>query len=125
MGVFVKVSDLSKLFEHYPATGDPRGVSQPKQTVKVGVVRYRKCVTVRFATEGLFLWVCPPLGRQKRLLIPWDEIKQIGGTSLYGRDGVLMSIGDPEVGEVTVYKALFELMRPFLGGSAEEGVAEA
>ena len=116
MGVLANVSGLSKLFEHYPATHDPGGVSQIKQTVKFGVVRYRKCVTVRFVIEGLFLWVRPPLGRYKQLLIPWDEIKRVGGTSLYGRQGVHMSIGDPEVGEITVYRDLFELIRTFLRG---------
>ncbi len=119
MEVFAKMSVLSKLFEHYPATNDPSGDSQPKQTVKVGIVRYRKCVTVSVATEGLFLWVCPPLGRQKRLLIPWDEIKQISCASLYGRQGVQMLIGYPELGEVTVYSALFESIRPFLRGTAQ------
>jgi hypothetical protein len=121
MGVFAKVGCLGKLSHHYPATHDPGGVSHTKQTVKVGVVRYRKCVTMRFGTEGLFLWVCPPLGRQGRLLIPWDEIKQVRGTSLYGRQGVRMSIGDPEIGEITVYRDLFELVSTHLRETTQVG----
>jgi len=121
MGIFAKVSGLNKLAEHYPATHDPGGVSQTKQTVKVGVVRYRRCVTVSIGPEGLFLWVRPLLGRQGRLLIPWDEIKQVRGSRMYGRQGVHMSIGDPEVGEITMYRDLFELMRAHLTGVAQEG----
>lgn len=119
MSTIGKVSVLSKLSEHYPTAHDPAGVFQTKQTVKVGVVRYRKCVTVGFDTEGLFLWVRPPLGKQGSFLIPWDEIKQVRGTSLYGRQGVLMSIGDPNVGDITVYRDLFELMRTHLKGAAQ------
>ena len=121
MGIFAKVSGLNKLAGHYPATHDPGEVSQIKQTVKIGVVRYRRCVTVNIGTEGLFLWVRPLLGRQGRLLIPWDEIKQFRGSRMYGRQGVHMSIGDPEVGKITMYRELFELMRAHLTGVAQKG----
>jgi len=114
MGIFAKASGLNKLAEHYPATHDPGGVSQTKQTVKVGAVRYRRCVTVSIGTEGLFLWVHPPLGKQGKLLIMWDEIKRIRKSRLYGRQGVHMSIGEPVVGEITVYRELFELARVYL-----------
>ena len=121
MGVFAKVSGLNELTKHYLATHDPGGVSQTKQTVKIGVVRYRRCVTMSIGTEGLFLWVRPPLGRQGKLLIPWDEIKHVRGARLYGRQGVHLSIGDPEVGEITVYRDLFELVRAHLRGMAQVG----
>ena len=123
MGVFAKVSGLNKLAEHYPATHEPGGVSQTKQTVKVGVVRYRRCVTVSIGIgpEGLFLWVQPPLGRAGKLLIPWDEIGQVRGAMLYGRQGVHMSIGDPEVGEITMYRELFERLRGHLKGVVQVG----
>lgn len=121
MGVFAKVSGLNALAEHYPATHDPGGVSQTRQTVKIGVVRYRKYVTISIGTEGLFLWVRPPLGGQGRLLIPWDAIKQIREASLYGRQDVHMSIGDPEVGEITMYGDLFERVRTHLRGMAQVG----
>lgn len=109
------MSDLKKLFEHYRAPHKPAGASLSRQTVKVGIVRYRKCVNVISGTGGLFLWVRPPLGREKQLLIPWDQIKQFSDTRLYGLQGVCMSIGDPQVGAITVYRDLFDdVIRAFL-----------
>ena len=93
---------------HYPDT------ARFKQTVKVGVVRYRGCVTVNIGTEGLFLWVRPPLGRQGKFLIPWGEIKRVKKGRLYGLQGVCLSIGDPEVGEITVYQGLFDQIKAHL-----------
>jgi hypothetical protein len=119
MGVFARMSGLGKLAEHYPATHEPGGVSQTRQTLKVGGVRYRRCVTVSIGPEGLFLWIRPPLGRAGKLLIPWDEIREVGGARLYGRQGVHMSIGDPEVGNITMYRELFERVRTYLGETTQ------
>ncbi len=114
MEIFYRVSGLNRLAACYSATHDPGGTCRTRQTVKVGIVRYRGCVTVGINTEGLFLWVRPPLGREGKLLIPWDEIKQVKGARLYGRKGMRMSLGDPEVGEITMYKELFEQVRKHL-----------
>ncbi len=113
---------MDKLSEYYRATHDPGGGLQTKQTVKLGAVRYRRCVTVSMDVGGLFIWVRPPLGRQRKLLIPWDEIKTVREDRLYGRQAVFMSIGAPEVGKITVYKELFELIRVYLKGNAPLGV---
>ncbi|MBU2690709.1 MAG: hypothetical protein KJ970_07250 [Candidatus Eisenbacteria bacterium] len=110
---------MNKLSEHYHATNDPGDVSQTKQTVKIGVVRYRSCVTVGIGSGGLFLRVSPPLGKECKLLIPWNEIKNVKEAKLYGRQGVHMAIGDPAVGEITIYKELFEQLRGNLSGVAQ------
>ncbi len=115
------MSGLNKLSEHYHTTNDSGGVCQTKQTVKVGVVRYRRCVTVGIGRDKLFLRVRPPLGREWKLLIPWNEIRQVRGAMLYGRQGVQMSIGNPEVGEITMYRELFELLRGNLDEVAQFG----
>lgn len=119
MGIFSKVSGLNKLVDHYPAIKDPDGISQTKQTLKIGVVRYRRCVTVSIERDALFLLVSPPLGRKSKIMIPWHEIRQVSRTSLYGRQGVQMSIGDPVVGEITIYRDLFEQLRGNLGEMAQ------
>ncbi len=121
MGIFSKLSGLNKLSDHYHSTNDPSGVCKTKQTVKVGIVRYRRCVTVGIGRDELFLWVSPPLGREWKLLIPWNEIRQVRGAMLYGRQGVHMSIGDPEAGEITMYRELFELLRGNLSEVAQLG----
>ena len=120
MGIFSKASGLNKLIEHYPATHDPGQAGQIKQTVKIGVVRYRGCVTVSIGPEGLFLWVRSPLGRQGKLMIPWDEIVQVRKGRLYGLQGMCLSIGEPEVGEITVYQGLFEQMKMYFRGVEQE-----
>ena len=114
MGVFARVSGLNELAERYPATQIPGGTFRTKQTVQVGIVRYRRCVTVGISPEGLYLWVRPPLGRQAKLQIPWDEVKQVSESRVFGRRGMQLSIGDPEIGEIRVYRELFESMRAYL-----------
>ena len=116
MGIFSKASGLDRLAERYPAGHAPAGNDHVKQTVQVGIVRYRRCVTVGIGTEGLFLWVRPPVGRQAKLLIPWNEIRQIQEAKLYGRPGMRLSIGEPEVGEITIYRELFEPMGMYIDG---------
>lgn len=123
MGIFSKVSGLNKLSEHYHAANDPGGVNQTKQTVKVGVVRYRRCVTVGIGRDELFLLVSPPLGRECKLLIPWNEIRQVKKATLYGRQGVHMTIGDPVAGGITMYRELFEQLRRNLSEVAQLGKA--
>ncbi len=111
MGIFEKMSGLNKLAEHYSSIAHPTNAVLAKQTVKFGVVRYRSCVTVSMETHGLFLWVRPPLGRHIKLLIPWGQIKKTSASRLYWVPAVLMSIGDPEQGTITVYHNLFERIR--------------
>ncbi len=114
MGVFARMSGLNRLAERYPATYEPSGVRQTKQTAKIGVVQYRRCVTVTISPEGLYLWVRPPLGRAGKLLIPWDEIREVQEARLYWLQGVRMTVGDPQVGEITIYRKLFERMREYV-----------
>ena len=68
MGIFARAGDLDKSVEHFPATNDPGQAGHLKLIVKVGVVRYRRCVTVSIGSEELLLWLRPPLGRR----LFWD-----------------------------------------------------
>jgi len=114
MPLFAQMSELTRLARHYPATERPEGVERFKQTVKIGAVRYRSCVMVTVGPQGFYLWVRPPLGRSLAVLIPWDEVREIQRTRLYGRRAMRLSIGNPVVGTVTVYEELFRLMVPYL-----------
>jgi len=114
MGIFAKTSGLNKLAEHYPAPREPVQADQIRQTVQIGAVRYRGCVIVNFNTEGLFLGVFPPLGKKENILIPWEEIRSVSKGTLYGRQGVCLSIGDPGVAVITLYRELFEQMKIYL-----------
>jgi hypothetical protein len=95
-GIFAKHSGLTGLARRYPVTQPPAGATLAKQTVRVGSVRYRRCVDVSIG-EG-----------------PWEEIRGAQKTRLYSRRAVWLSIGEPEFGSVTLYKALYERIAPYL-----------
>jgi hypothetical protein len=85
--------------------------------VGIARVRYRRCVTLNVSQEGLWLWVRAPLSRHPAVLIPWEEVKQVQGTRLYGQGATELSVGSPEVGRVTVYARLFEAMQRYVRGT--------
>jgi hypothetical protein len=116
-GIFAKYSGLTNLAQRYPVTQLPTGAMLIKQTVKVGAVRYRRCVDVSIGEGGLYLGVHPPLLKQGDMLIPWEEIKGAQKTRLYSRKAVRLSIGEPEFGSVALYKALYEQVVPYLQSS--------
>jgi hypothetical protein len=113
-GMFAKHSGLTGLTQRYPVTQSPTGTTLAKQTVKVGSVRYRRCVDVSIGEGGLYLGVHPPLLEQGDMLIPWDDIKGARKTRLYSRRAVRLSIGEPELGSVTLYEGLYEQVAPYL-----------
>ena len=111
---FAQASGLTRLIERYPAPQRSEGVEREKQTVKIGVVRYRRCVTANVSSDGLYLWVRPPLSRHPPILIPWDAVRRICRTRLYGRKAVRLLIDGPEVTPLVVYEGLFKLIHPHL-----------
>jgi len=77
MQFFAQISGWTRLAELYPATHRSEGQEYTQQTVQVGAVRYRKCMTVGIGSQGLYLWARPILSRYQPVLIPWGEIKGI------------------------------------------------
>ena len=64
---------------------------------------------------GLYLEVKIPFSsRLKPLLIPWERIKGIREGSLHWKKTMILSIGEPEIGTVTLFLDLFAQVRPFL-----------
>jgi hypothetical protein len=114
MRLFAHTSGLTRLVARYPAARRPEGMERAKQTVRIGAVRYRGCVTVSIGSQGLHLCVRPTLGGCAPVLIPWSEVKGIQETRLYSRRAMQLSVGSPKVGTVTVYEGLFKLMQSHL-----------
>lgn len=112
--VFGRVSGLNRLGQVYPAPGAPAGPVLAGQTVQIGTVRYRRCVTVNVSDAGLYLWARPILTRHQPILIPWSEVRQVQETMLYWQRAMRLSIGAPEVGSVTLLMGLFALVSPHL-----------
>jgi hypothetical protein len=105
----------TRLAEHFPALSRPAGHLFKRQTVEVGRVAYKRCALVGISTEGLYLEGSVPFfSRLKPLCIPWDKVKGVREGSLYWRKTAILSIGEPEIGTITLFMDLFEQARPFL-----------
>jgi len=105
----------TRLAEKFPAPFQPEGTVFKKQTIQVGSVAYKNCATVVVSSQGLFLEANLPLfSRLTPLLIPWDGIGGLREGSLYWKKTVILSIGQPESGTVTVFKDLYNKIQPFL-----------
>lgn len=115
MGIFAEISGLKLLAERFSIKEAPDGETLAGQTVQIGPVRYRKCVTVIIGTNGLYLKVAPPLSHSSKVLIPWDEIKRTSPATLYGRNASMLSLDHKGEQRLTVYNELFELIKPNLG----------
>jgi hypothetical protein len=99
----------NRLAEHFPANRQPAGTVFRKQTIQVGSVAYKNCATVALAAEGLYLAVqIPFFYRLTPLLIPWESIQGQREGSLYWKKTVILSIGSPEIGTVTLFRDLYE-----------------
>jgi hypothetical protein len=117
MSFFARISNLHKLAARYPAAEPPQGTPLHKQTVQVGPVRFRRCVTLQIGDAGLYLQVRAPLSRHPPVQIPWTEITPVGTTRIYWRPAMLLSVGSPEIATLRVQMDLFERLRPYLNGS--------
>ena len=99
----------------FPAADRPEGPLLKRQTLEVGRVVYKNCATVGWTGQGLYLEVKIPLfSRLKPLLIPWDRISGTREGRLHWKKTVILSIGQPEIGTVTLFQNLFEKVRAFL-----------
>jgi hypothetical protein len=99
----------NRLAEYFPANRQPAGTVFRKQTIQVGSVAYKNCTTVVVSSQGLFLEANLPLfSRLTPLLIPWDSIGGLREGSLYWKKTVILSIGQPESGTVTLFRDLYE-----------------
>ena len=109
-----RASGWAELAKQYPAGDPPAGQEFARETVRVGMVRYRHSVKVILAPQGLWLSMQLKMAKFPPLFIPWGEIKGTQKTSLYARNAVQLSIGEPSVATIVVYKQLFEAISPYL-----------
>jgi len=123
-GFFTRLSGWDALSERYGAVERLEGKMLSKQTVQVGAVRWRSCVTVGIGPEGLYLelpsrrTLLARLGlfRTKPMLVPWAEFRPPEQATLFQLGAMKLSIGNPVVGDVVVYRTLFEQMQHYLPG---------
>lgn len=115
MGFFARLSGYDELARRYPAGGDPGGSKYAWQTVQIGPVRYRRCVTVHVSGQGLYLQPHLVFVRYPPILIPWDEVVRVQRSKIYyWSQARLLAIGEPEVGTIRVEMGLFKLIQAYL-----------
>ncbi len=95
-----------RLVEEYPAPCPAQGQVHKRQTLQIGAVVYKRCVTVGIADEGLYLNVW-----RKTVRIPWQDFKRLEQATLYWQKVPMLTVGAPPLATVTVPSPLFELMR--------------
>lgn len=69
-----------RLVQVYPAANPPSGRITKRETIQVGAVTYKRCVTLGIADEGLYVAIW-----RKTALIPWTDFKALGQATLFWR----------------------------------------
>jgi hypothetical protein len=95
-----------RLAEVYATANPPSGHVTKRETIQVGAVTYKRCVTLGVANEGLYVAIW-----RKTVLIPWTEFKAVGQTTLFWQRVSMLTVGDPPVATMTVPVAVFQVMR--------------
>ena len=112
--ILSKVSGLSKLVSHYNTSLKPDTMSLTGQTIRIGVVKFRKCVAFRADESGLFLNINVPLWKSRKILIPWKDLQQAGYTKIYSQTAMSLTVGEDYLATIAVPMQMFYLMKPFL-----------
>lgn len=119
-GFFAQLSGYERLVERYPASGEPGGQAYTMQTVQIGPVRYRRCVTVHVSPQGLYLQPRFLLSRYPPIRIPWGEFVRVENAMIYWGRARRLSIGEPEAGTIAVQMDLFQSIQPYLRSGQSE-----
>ena len=96
---------FGRLAEKYAVAKPPATKLLPRQTIQVGAVVYKRRVSLGVEEQGLYV----AKGR-KTLLIPWNDFKAIGATTLFWQKVPLLTIGSPPVATISVPRPVFEMM---------------
>jgi len=112
--LFARLGRWGQLAARNPAPGQPRGQLLQAQTIKVGAVRYRRCVAVGLDAEGLYLRVRLPA--HAPVWIPWTELHGRWDTRLYWLKAVGLLAGQAEAVPLVFPARLYAEIEPYLRG---------
>jgi hypothetical protein len=109
-GRFARSGGYAALAERFATTGLPPALVLHRQTVMLHrTVAYKFCVTLGASAAGLYVHPEPKgLGSHPAVLIPWDHIARAERVRLYRRPGVRLTIGELEIGQLTVFEPPYE-----------------
>ncbi len=109
--VFARLSGWNDLARRYPAARTPAAWRWRNQTVKVGLIRYRRAMRVAALPDGLYLAESGLL-RHPPLRIPWREIGPGTPATVYGRPFIAVAVGVPPVGTLEFPAELYRALAP-------------
>lgn len=111
-----KVIELTQAFQ---TNVQPEGKVLKKQTIGLSrILRYRNIATVCISSSGFYLSIGPLFGWNPTVLIPWDQIKKVQKTKLYGVEAFELLTGDYPYITLKVYPSIFSVMEPYIPRSA-------
>jgi hypothetical protein len=90
--LFLTLSGWNRLAGKYPAPRPLPPWNWTGQTVRVGSVRYRRCMRISAQPDGLYL-AEGGLLRHPALRLPWSELHSPSRCNVYGRPAIRLSIG--------------------------------
>jgi hypothetical protein len=103
-----RLSGWQRLASVYSAHTPPSG-RRFHTAGKLGMARYKGCLYVYVASEGLFLSVMSVFrAGHKPLFVPWTEIHNRQAKTIFWREGVEFDIGRPCVATMWLPKKIFE-----------------
>lgn len=97
---------LGPLADRFPDHGELPSKVLKRQTIKVGMVTYKRSATLGIGIDALHLHVW---GRKAR--IPWSEVKAIGSAPFQWSRWPTLKIGDPPVAEILIPQEALQALR--------------
>jgi hypothetical protein len=104
------------LTARYPFQAPSEGFQAHYQTIMVGPVRFKRCVSIYLSQSGLGLKVSMP--GFKPMTIPWGEFTAATPASFLWNKAVRLSIGNPPLTTLTLPLALYHETVAYAGPSA-------
>jgi hypothetical protein len=119
--IFRQASGWNTLVKKYGTRSEPEGTKLQRQTVKIGVVRWRYSMTVVLSREGVYLKpgilqpIIPSVIDNSAVLVPWAELNSPRKGHIYlGWQATQLSAGNPEAASITFPEGLYKQISTFL-----------
>jgi hypothetical protein len=106
--LFGEISGWHQLEESFACDPDERVWTLRGETIRVGAVRFRRCVSVGVQPEALYLRTMA-IFRFGAIRIPWERMTGFQPDSVYGRPAMRFTAGS---GTIVVEARLYTAMYP-------------
>lgn len=121
VGMWLLITYLLSLFgwkkfiPYFQTSDTAYGTKIHLVSAKIGRVNYNNCLKIEMNEHGFYI---RPIFLFRlfhpTLFIPWKEISSVSKRSLIFSSHYRLSIGNPEIGTITLPKKTFEKLRPYI-----------